>query len=59
MMTEQNRQPGAGSNAESFAEDIEKNKVMAGLSYILFFLPLIACPESKYGRFHATRDCCF
>lgn len=36
-------------------EDIEKNKVMAGLAYILFFLPLIACPESKYGKFHANQ----
>ncbi|HHU30566.1 MAG TPA: hypothetical protein GXZ53_07785 [Firmicutes bacterium] len=35
--------------------DIEKNKVIAGLSYILFFLPLIACPDSKFGRFHANQ----
>jgi uncharacterized membrane protein len=36
-------------------DDIEKNKVMAGLAYIIFFLPLIACPESKFGRFHANQ----
>lgn len=36
-------------------EDIEKNKTMAGLSYLLFFLPLIACPESKYARFHSNQ----
>jgi len=35
--------------------DIEKNKTMAGLSYLLFFLPLVACPESKYARFHANQ----
>lgn len=35
--------------------DVEKNKVMAGLAYILFFLPLIACPDSKYGKFHANQ----
>lgn len=35
--------------------DVEKNKIIAGLSYILFFLPLIACPESKFGRFHANQ----
>jgi len=35
--------------------DIEKNKVMGGLAYFLFFLPLIACPDSKYGRFHANQ----
>jgi len=35
--------------------DIEKNKTMAGLAYILFFLPLVACPESRYGKFHANQ----
>jgi uncharacterized membrane protein len=35
--------------------DVEKNKTMAGLAYILFFLPLIACPDSKYGKFHANQ----
>lgn len=36
-------------------EDIEKNKTMAGLSYLLFFLPLITCPESGYAKFHANQ----
>lgn len=36
-------------------EDIEKNKTMAGLSYIIFFLPLLVCPDSKYGKFHANQ----
>lgn len=36
-------------------EDIEKNKSMAGLAYLLFFLPLIACPESRYAKFHANQ----
>lgn len=36
-------------------EDIEKNKIMAGLSYFIFFLPLIACPESGYAKFHANQ----
>ena len=35
--------------------DIEKNKTMAGLAYLIFFLPLIACPDSKYGKFHANQ----
>ncbi len=35
--------------------DIETNKVMGGLAYFLFFLPLLACPNSKYGRFHANQ----
>lgn len=37
------------------AADIEKNKTMAGLAYLLFFLPLIVCPESKFGRYHANQ----
>ena len=37
-------------------EDIEKNKTMAGLAYLLFFLPLIACPESGYAKFHANQS---
>lgn len=35
--------------------DVEKNKVIAGLAYLLFFLPLIACPDSPFGRFHANQ----
>jgi uncharacterized membrane protein len=35
--------------------DIEKNKTMAGLAYIIFFLPLLACPDSQFGRFHANQ----
>ena len=63
-MTEQNnnpenREPAAASqhvqDNNYTPEDIEKNKTMAGLSYLLFFLPLIACPESKYARFHANQ----
>ena len=37
--------------------DIDKNKTIAGLSYIppLFFLPLVSCPDSRYARFHANQ----
>ncbi|NLM46055.1 MAG: hypothetical protein GX200_04560 [Firmicutes bacterium] len=35
--------------------DVEKNKVMAALAYILFFLPLVACPDSRFGRYHANQ----
>lgn len=37
------------------SEDIEKNKVISGLAYIIFFLPLLVCPTSKFGRFHANQ----
>lgn len=37
------------------AKDIEKNKMMAGLGYIIFFLPMIVMNESKFARFHANQ----
>jgi uncharacterized membrane protein len=37
------------------AEDIEKNKVLSAVAYLLFFIPLLAAPESKYGKFHANQ----
>lgn len=38
-------------------EDLEQVKVMAALAYIgiLFFLPLVTHPESKFGKFHANQ----
>lgn len=47
----------AGQNAgEVFSQDdIQKNKGMAALAYLIFFLPLVACPDSRFGRFHANQ----
>ncbi|MCX7737081.1 MAG: hypothetical protein N2319_10240 [Candidatus Kapabacteria bacterium] len=36
-------------------EDIEKNKVISFLAYLIFFIPLIAAPDSKFARFHANQ----
>lgn len=45
-----------GQGTEEFdPADIEQNKTMAGLAYFLFFLPLVACPQSRFGRFHANQ----
>jgi len=35
--------------------DIDSSKTMAGLAYLIFFLPLLVCPQSKYARFHANQ----
>lgn len=51
----QNQAPGANQANFFSAEDIEKNKTIAALAYLIFFLPLIVCPESKFGRFHANQ----
>jgi uncharacterized membrane protein len=37
------------------AQDIEQNKVIAALAYLIFFLPLLAAPKSKFGKFHANQ----
>ncbi len=48
--------PAAPEGAAAFdPADIEKNKAMAGLAYFLFFLPLVSCPDSPYGRYHANQ----
>lgn len=48
-------QPESGGIPNFDQADIEANKTMAGLAYILFFLPLIVCPNSPFGRFHANQ----
>lgn len=41
---------------DSFEQpDIDSNKTIAGLAYLIFFLPLLVCPQSKYARFHANQ----
>jgi uncharacterized membrane protein len=35
--------------------DVEKNRVLGGLGYLIFFLPLITCPESRFGKFCANQ----
>lgn len=45
----------SSANAVFSSEDIAKNKTVAGLAYLIFFLPLIAAPDSAFGRFHANQ----
>lgn len=35
--------------------DVEKNKVMGILAYIIFFIPLLAAKESKFAMYHANQ----
>ncbi len=37
------------------AADIEANKIMAALAYILFLIPLLAAKESPYAKFHTNQ----
>ena len=36
-------------------EDLEKNRTMAALGYIVFFVPLIRCGDSKVARYCANQ----
>jgi len=40
---------------EFTAEDIAQNKTMAALGYIVFFIPLLKCADSKLGRYCANQ----
>lgn len=57
MTTDPNIDNQTGENTIPIIDpgDIEQNKTMAGLAYILFFLPLLVCPDSKFGRYHANQ----
>lgn len=44
-----------GQSQEFTAEDIENNKVMALLAYIIFLVPLLAAKESKFAMFHTNQ----
>lgn len=46
---------GEDVSGEYSDDDIFKNKTMSALAYIIFFIPLIAAPESKFGKFHANQ----
>ncbi len=43
------------NNNNNVNKDIEDNKVIAALAYIIFFLPLIVAKDSEFGKFHANQ----
>ncbi len=45
----------ADTTADYTKEDIEQNKVMGVLAYILFFIPLLAAKDSPFARYHANQ----
>lgn len=45
----------ADTTAEFTPEDINQNKAMAILAYIIFLIPLFAAKESKFARFHTNQ----
>jgi uncharacterized membrane protein len=45
----------AAEEEEEADPDVQRNKGMAVLAYILFLIPLVAAPNSKYARYHANQ----
>ncbi|MCL2648076.1 MAG: hypothetical protein FWD61_13875 [Phycisphaerales bacterium] len=43
------------SDSPTSDPDVEKHKGLAILGYILFIIPLIIAPQSKFARFHANQ----
>lgn len=44
---------------EANSKDVEDNKIYGILAYIgiLFIVPLLAAPKSKFAKFHANQGC--
>lgn len=36
-------------------EDVEQAKAVSAVAYLIFFLPLLVKPESRFGKFHANQ----
>lgn len=50
-----NAKGGADYTAQFAPADIEANKIMAVLAYILFLIPLLAAKESPYAKYHTNQ----
>ncbi|GGO00859.1 DUF4870 domain-containing protein [Saccharibacillus kuerlensis] len=55
----QNPNPYDLRNELSDMEDKENNKAIAALSYLLFFLPLLAARNSRFAMYHANQSLVF
>lgn len=58
-MAEAKKTTNKAPKVDAVAKDIEENKVYGILAYIgiLFIVPLLAAPKSKFGKFHANQGC--
>ncbi len=58
-MEEQKTQQGEVQDAvlKATSEDVEKNKTMAMLAYLVFFIPLLTdAKDSPFAKFHANQS---
>ena len=54
-MEEQNKQEAPTQAPQGDSNDAEKNKLMAVLAYIIFFIPMLAAKDSKFAMYHAKQ----
>lgn len=47
--------PPGGTTSGNEQSDIQKNKGMAILAYIIFFIPLLAAKDSTFAMYHANQ----
>lgn len=52
---QQNQTPPEGQAPKADPRDVEKNKGLAILAYIIFFIPLIAAKDSKFAMYHTNQ----
>jgi len=48
-------EPNVGPAIDMDEADIEKNKGIAAVAYILFFVPLLAAKDSRFALYHANQ----
>lgn len=53
-MQNQNQNP-YNPQGDPHSRDVEENKTIAALAYILFFLPLLAARNSRFAMYHANQ----
>jgi len=41
------------------SSDVQQNKIIAALGYVLFLIPLLAAPQSKFAKFHTNQGLLF
>ena len=55
IIVETEPKEGRSMDREFTPEDLSKNKTMAALGYIVFFVPLLMCRNSKVGKYCANQ----
>jgi uncharacterized membrane protein len=55
MAEEKTEAAARSAGSQSGGSDAEKNKAIACLAYLIFFLPYLAAKDSKFAMYHANQ----